>query len=381
MLPNLDADTLRDYRKTIRGSHSVTPAASVLSLGGKPLYSIRQHILDGKINIDSEADVVRSATLVVVDPDRDLAFDTDSPSDGALYADRMVRVSVDVLGPLLDEPIRVPLITGPIVKMSRDDALVTLEIQDPSRFGMGQAWRGRTYKKGTRKTAIIRDILTDYLGQSRMSIPQSTKRISRPLTIAPDDQPWLVAKKVAASMNRQLFFDGRGVAILRRWPDNRAWTFAADRPGATILTPPRVEPDFSTIRNAVAVKGAKPKGAKKAIQVRLTAGSRHPLNPKRLAPNGAGLYLVERIDDDSIRTRDDARDLARRILRDRLREATPALFDAVPAYHLDPGDLIGVETDTFETEARIRKTTIPITGAAQSIGYFKKTAPRRGRIR
>lgn len=59
-------------------------------------------ILDGEVQIDATADVTRSLNLTLHDPNHRLHFDAESPADGALFADRFIRVYYQVPLPTLE---------------------------------------------------------------------------------------------------------------------------------------------------------------------------------------------------------------------------------------------------------------------------------------
>src|SRR5690606_33235533 len=92
----LTSNERRAFEEALRSSHTRKIEVEVLNLDGKRLSTISSQLLDGQVNVDLDADVSRSLTLSFLDPAHALNFDTDSPDDGAVYADRMLRVRYGV---------------------------------------------------------------------------------------------------------------------------------------------------------------------------------------------------------------------------------------------------------------------------------------------
>ncbi|WP_036959117.1 hypothetical protein [Promicromonospora kroppenstedtii] len=85
---------------------------------------------------------------------------------------------------------------------------------------------------------------------------------------------------------------------------------------------------------------------------------------------GAPRYLVERVENASIRSHAAAKEYAERLLESRIREAVEVSFDALPVPHLDPDDMVSVQTPDFTLKFRLRKFAIPLApnGAPPTAG-------------
>jgi hypothetical protein len=135
------------------------------------------------------------------------------------------------------------------------------------------------------------------------------------------------------------------------------------------------------MKNLIWVKGGIPKGSKTAVSVYVAADKTHPLSPQRLGRNGVPRYLLEVIEDDTIRSKVEAEEKAGETLNDRLLQTVEVSFDAMPIPHLEPGDMVRIQTDEYSTSFRLREFSIPlVAGDSMSIGYVKNMAIRKGAV-
>jgi hypothetical protein len=360
------------------GDHSIRVRLDVLDTAMKPTGQVlTNRILDGQVNIDARAEVTRSGTMTLADPERTLSFDSDSPADGALYADRLIRVWYDVRSPG-GSWIEVPIITGPVVKFTRDGSRVTVEIQGKEALARGAAWRTKTYRKGTPKVDVIEDVMRKE-GERHFSLGHAASKMPGDRSLIPETVPWEFVQGIAASMGMQLFYDGFGRLVLRRPPGTSLWTFASGD-GGSVLSAPKVTFSTDTVRNAVRVVGKKPKGAKSKVRATAVAPANHPLSPRRLGRNGEGRYLAEFIDDSSIGSNAEATRVAKSRLDALLMQVVDVEFESLVIPHLDAGDVVTVKTDDFTMQTRLNNFTIPLVAAGRmSVGYNRRVKkPTRG---
>lgn len=378
MYPGLPA-ALPDWLRT---HHSMRVTAELLTLEMSPVSTISKRVLEGQVNVDANAsESTRSGTCVLLDPEHQLHFDSDSPADGALFADRLIRLHYGIRHPG-GKWVDVPILTGPVTKFDRDGARVNVEVQGKERLARGAAWRVKTYKKGTRKSAVIRDLL-EQTGERHFGFTADERnaKLGSNLTLHHESVPWEVAKKLALSMGLHLYYDGRGRCQLRGHPGTSLWTFN-DGDGGEVMTAPKVSFDISGVKNAVRVVGKKPKGAKTKVKGVAVADPQHPLSPARLGRNSEGLFLGEFIDDSSIGTDAEAHRVAEARLKTLLLELVDVAFDSRVIPHLDEGDLVTVKTSEFTMGTRLTKFSIPLTASGtMSVGYLKRIKPKRKRIR
>jgi hypothetical protein len=378
---------LRSYHRALVNDHTRSIRIEVLNLDGESLASITPTFLSGQVVINRRADIRRVLTLQFSDPGHALNFDSESPGDGVLYADRMLRVydTIRYVDPTDGQPHRVTCIpfTGPVVRFQRTGDIVDVEAHGKERLASGEMWRPLTIKKRTKKTDAIRTIMEDRAGESRFSFPTVATRMPKTRSLDRFASPWKHARRIARSMDRQLYYTGPGVLKLRELPSTPLFTFNTG-PHGEITSDVAISNDLDNLRNVVLVVGGKPKGAKRRVRAKAIAPPNHPLSPERLGRNGQPLFRVERIEDDSLRSRKECQRKANRVLEDRLRSVITAAFQSVPIPHLEEGDLIRVRTDGGVITTRFDEGVLPLHtegDASMRVGYIENTYPRRRRIR
>lgn len=376
----LSASELAAYHRALRTSHPIRVRVAVQNLSGDTLATITPRILSGQITVDMGAEVSRILEIEFLDPHRALNFDSDSPDDGALYADRMLRVLYSVWVEELGRYVTAIPFTGPITKFERTDDVVSVEAAGKETFALREAWRPLTIRKTTAKVDAIRTILEDRAGENRFDFPATSVNLPARAALHRHDQPWKRARRIASSMNRQLFYPGTGRATLRKWPGTPLFTF---REGDFILSP-TVSNTMDDFANVVEVIGGKPKGAKHRVRYVATAPAEHPLSPQKLGRNGVPSYVVHTIDNDHVRSVVEARRLAERVLRDRLRQNVEVACDVIPFPHLDDGDLVRFDMGSATITSRLRRWTLPLHvdgNPPMSVGWNRNTIIRKRRIR
>lgn len=388
----LNGSDFRDYLTHVLGSHNFTIIADVLETSGKPIESVRETLLDGQVNIQREGPIRRTCSLQFYDPDRRLHLDADSPLNTTLFLDRMVRVQHVVRVPGVGRVTATPFI-GPVTKVSRDGDVVTVECHDKAAFAV----RGRpplTVRKGQNSVAAIKRIMAA-TGETKFRLPEkNARRLKRPYSVGWSDEasPWIVASKIAESLNLQLAYSCDGYLTLRPVPQTPAVKF--DRTQVTV--PIQVDYDATQVWNAVRVQGTlkpkkKPKGKKQTdkqtktkvekVAATAVARARHPLSPDRLGRNGADRYLPKHVTDVEFRRQADAAELATRLLKQGLVQATAGVSTAtVPLFHLDDDDVVQVETDTTTMRLRFSEASIPLgVSGDMTIGNQRRVSVRRRR--
>lgn len=378
----LNAAGMRALRAAMRDTGGrIRTRVEALNLAGDPLADLTPYLLDGQRDIDATAEITRSAALTLHDPRRALPFDTDHPSATALYFDRMVRVVLEVLVDGAWQ--RIACFTGPVSHLNRDEAQVSIECVGKEALFLGAAWAPINLHKGMKKTDAIVRLLTEanpVYTETHLDIPDLDARLPHHMSLTREDKPWRVAQKIARSMSRQLFYDGRGVCRLRTRPQHVVLTFNG---GHEVLSAPQID-ESDTIVNAVAVVGAIPKGSKQHVRAHAVAPANHPLSPQRI-----GRYLLPDdavIQDDAIKTNAEAQSRADQELADGLRQGVDVSFDAIPSVValLDPDDLCHVATDAVSVTFRHQRSSLPfVAGEAATVGVHRKFnmrhAQRRGR--
>lgn len=369
--------------ETLVTSHDLRIDVFVLTLEGDRVGVLSDRLIEGQVNIDNTADVTRSANLTLYDPNSTITFDSDSPAESAMYLNSMIQIRYCVKSELLADWVRIPIFTGPIVSLSRDDDSVVVECQGKELLAMGSCWTVFNRPKGAYIVDVIRDILKTRTGESKFNFPDGIKsRLDKPFSISKEGTPWLSAKKLAQSINRQLYYDGAGVAQLRPTALNSPqWTFETGNDGSVLTTPSLA---FSTddIKNVVVVNGGAPKGASKKVSVTAMPVDAHPLSPKNLGRNGVGRYLVETINNAQIRSAARATEIADNRLSTLLRQEVNVTFEASPIPMLEEHDAVSLKTDDFTVDFNADTFTIPlISGSTMNMGFLDRNRTGANKFR
>lgn len=380
----ISASSLRSLNSYMTSSHDLRVVVQILDLNHKFISDVTPHFIDGQVNIDRSAEIVRSLTVSFFDPLHRMGLDAYSPSDGALFVDRMLAVYYIISPPGSDTEWVIPVFTGPITKLDRDWTTVSVECQGKEVLSLSPSWVAKTYKKGALKVSVIKDLL-QLTGETKFTLPTgTTSRTTTAIAVSNESKPWELAKNLAAGMGYQLFYNGRGVATMRPWPRTPSWTYYDEGTGASVMTKPQVGYDVSKLINAVIVQGVVVKGKKKSPLIyKKYAPKSHPLNPYALGRNGVGRFLFTTIKDDNINSVAEADAVASDTLERGLIEAVTASFDAYPIPHLEEGDVYRLDTGEFATTARLNQMAIPLSaGGKSTIGYLRNVSrPNKRTIR
>lgn len=389
--PGWTAAQKKTFHALLASHHRINVRLTVMDLAHNEISEVGDRLLDGQVTIDGTAAVSRGLQLELMDPTRSLHLDSKSPNDGAMFADRMIRVRYSVIDPTGQTRFTIPVFTGPIVSLDRSGVAIGITCLGKEHLGMSPAWNSRTFKKGTQVTDVIRAILRDVIGENKYKIPDLKAKLPRNVSVGGDRLPWVVAKKLAQSIGYQLFYDGYGVARMRKRSRSSVFTFREDA-GGTVKTEPEAGFDIDNLVNAVEVFGKKPESkagttAKKQPHARVVAGRSHPLSPWSLGGNGESgqrkpRYIPVVIEDDSITTDKEALALAKERLEQGLLESVEVKFDTLTIPHLQEWDTVRVQTEQVTTNFALKQFAIPLTAAAQmSVGYVRNVKPNKSVIR
>jgi hypothetical protein len=380
---DLSSRDRRLFEQSLATNHEVKITVALLDLDHNYLANLSSKLVDGQVNIDGDAAVTRSASLTILDPTGIIDVDSNNPNDAAMFADRMIKITYSVRSDLLPTWTDVPIFCGPVSSFARDESVVTIEAQGKEALFLPPtvAWHSASYRKGQQVAYITKDILSDR-GETRFQWPSWTLRATRDWNITRESNIWQFCKNVKGPQkDRQLFYDGRGYAVLRTTPraGHPCFTFGEN----LILSKPKITFDTSAIRNTVLVMGAIPtaKGAKQ-IAAYAFAPHNHPLSPWRLGRNGKANVMLEKVEDGSILTVSAAKQRAQDVLDSVLLEQVKAEFTCIPVPHLQEEDVITLSTGEFTVYQRIKQATIPLkVGADMTVGYTARRSVNVGRIR
>jgi hypothetical protein len=354
----------------------------ILDLNHNYLADVSRLLIGGQVNKSFWDIVTSGATLELMDPDNQVGFDTVNPSEGAIYADRMIRIVYSVFSPLLPRWVDVPLFCGPVVKVSRDDAILSLECQGKESLYVApeMAWAPRVYPKGTRLTSCIKELLGVRGGETRFDLPEWDRTIKKDYTLLTETPIWDMARKLVGSrLIHQLFYDGRGYLRLRNGPTAPIFTFTEDH----LTSVPKLAFDSAAIRNTVRVLGGTPTGTTSQITANAHLPASDPSSSTSLGrklTNGTLVkrYLVELIEDGDIGSKDEAQTEANETLDSLDLQNITFDFDSFPIPHLEQGDVFAATTRDFARNLRAKEFSIPLIGGnSQSNGTYRRLVPTR----
>lgn len=386
MPAGLSAATLKAYQAALAKHHEIDVQITIQDLSGNSLANVSSLLLDGQVNVDADADITRTATITLLDPNRSLPFDSTSPADGALYLDRMIHINYGVL--VNGSWVRVPVFTGPVSKLDRSDATINVEAQGKETLAAGGVWAPIALHTGIRKTSAIVSLMQSRAGETRFSIPDLASMLGGPISLGRADPSWPTALRIAKSLNRQLFYDGEGYCRLRTFPATTTFTFTEQ----LVLSRPQISYSTDDLANTVIVHGGAQKGpgtvgangaqpmAMAAINATAVAASSHPLSPTRLGRNGVPRHLIKVVEDTSIINTAPAVALANSTLAASLLQAVDASFETLPIPHLEPLDACTLNSQAGVTKFALRKFSLPlVAGPNMTVGFLKNLAvkPRR----
>lgn len=388
----MSSATLEAFQSTLTMHHEIQVTVTIQNLNGDSLADVSGRLADGQVNVDATADVTRTCTVTLLDPDRALPFDSTAPTDAALFLDRMIHVVYGVL--VNGSWVRIPVFTGPVTKLSRSDTSVNVEAQGKEALSMGAIWFPMTLPKGMPKNTALSKLLRDHGGETQFSIPGSLARLSGPLSIPRSGRPWDFAQRIARSMNQQLYYSGDGVCRMRNFPGTTLFTFTDQGDHPSVLSRPQISYSLDDLANIVDVTGRQPngpatvKGGTEAVMAAAhytaVAPASHPLSPFKLGRNGVSRYLLGPngpIQDDTVGTIGEAKDLATLRLAQSLLQAVDASFEAIPIPHLDPFDMCTLASTSASTTFAMQKYSLPlVTGPNMTVGFTRNLATRPRKI-
>lgn len=372
----LSSAELRKLRTLLVNHHRIEVSVQLLDLSHRYLGDVTDRLLGGQVDVDADADgATRSCTMDLLDPKGELHLDGNSPDDGSIYFNRMVKIVFTVVSVDRQSRYRIPIFVGPLSKVDRNGPVVTISATGKEKLAMSTLWKGKSYKAGAKKTDIIKNILVELANEQKYSIPTFDAKIPKKMVIGGEETAWSLARKLALSMSKQLFYDGRGVAILRSKSSKSIYTFRAS---TDVLSNVTASFDAESVINCVQVIGGKPKKAKKKITYRVVAPRSHVLSPYNMGRWGKPRYLPEVIEDDGIRSKAEARRVAKARLKAALVEQVEVAFDSLPIPFLEEGDWCRVVSNQYTGSFRMAKFSIPLTAeGAMSVGYLKRVTPSK----
>lgn len=371
----LTASQQLDLLGLLYSHHTINITVRLLDTSHRYYEDLSDRFVDGTVTIDADAtEADRALDLVLYDPLAQIQLDPDSPSPSSVFITHMISIIYSVGAPDGSRVYNIPVFCGPIDDVDRTGPILSLKCLGKEVLASDTFWWARTFNPGADKSNIIRSLLVE-TGELKLDLGTKTGQITRVLSLARGEaKAWPEAKALAKSLSCTLFFDGRGVAVMRPIDQvTRHWFNETN-----IKSAPQVGYDLKSASNAVEVLGAIPKGSKRALIRRKVAPDSHPLSPKRLARNGHDRIINPIfINDTDLHYQYQVDALANRTLDDALLEATEATVEVMPNPLLEPYDIGEIDWGNTQVKTRIIKATLPLRNTGSStIGYLKRTTTK-----
>lgn len=221
-------------------------------------------------------------------------------------------------------------------------------------------------EEGTNYASAIQNLVEDRMPGIVTNFA-STERTAPRLFFGEQGQndPWQDAQDLATAIGYELYFDPRGICVLRPEPDpdihEAQWTFE-DEAHPTIVTLSRRVSDADTYNKVI----AQGEGSSNDVPVQAIAIDDDPASPTYyLGPYGTVTYTFRSA---MITTAEQAQDAADALLV-RIKGITESVeLSAVPMPALEPGDVVAVDRERSKLEGRflIDAMSIPL-GAAETM--------------
>lgn len=354
--------------------HIIRMAVLVQTLQEQYTVDLSPYLMAGQINIRSKEQVTRSADLTIFDPFRRIQLDPNDPSKISIGMADLVKIVYVVTDPVTKESFNIPVFCGPVDDVQRDATTLKITCVGKESLAIGNSYVGKIYKKGTKKTDVIKHILRNVIGENRYQVPDLKAKLPADWRLSQGDIPWDQAKRLASSLGYQLFYDGRGVCRMRVPGGKAVHTFD----NYWVSDSPDIDWSTDGVINTVIVKGGKPKKAKKNVSYTAIAAASHALSPQRLGRNGIPRHLYTVIENSGLLSVAECKTLAVQTLNRGLVLGFQAQWDGLPMPLLEEGDMVHISAHGLNATVALNDFSIPLVIGTASYGYNRNVGARGG---
>lgn len=347
------------YTRALAKSHEVRVTVSLLGLDHSSIMVLPNVIVDGQVDVrvsdkeDDDDTISRTLLVTVLDPSRELALDSGSPSEGSIFYDKMLSVTYSVYVREIKLWVDVPIFTGPVIQLSRNGDLVDIEAHSKEHFVLGAAWDSYTVKKGTNKGSAIKDLLKRFGELDHfIDIGIITDTVKENQSLGREDSAWPLVRKFVRSLDKVAFYDGRGYFRLISRPEKPVFEVRSGENGI-MLGKPSVDYTIDNLVNAAEVTGGTPKKAKKPVVGVYEAPKGHPLSRYSLGRNGKTYTRVATESDSDLKTKAKCVERAKKLVDESLLQSVMVKVDCLLVPHLEPWDLVRITDDEFSLDMRL----------------------------
>lgn len=336
--------------------------------------TIVSRVTSGTVTADLKGEPSgRICELTAVDPGRSLRFDPDSAGTPIHRSHELQVTDWRLIPDLGWVPCDVHV--GPMIDYDRSEGEVRIVAHGRDVLARGARWAAKTWPKKTRKTVIIRGLLSG-TGATYLVIPNLPRTTPERTTVDKYDISWQRAEKMASSMDKQLLADNRGRYVMRSWPTRPCIHFGATTPGrpGALLKSPAWNPNEGG-PNTFIVLGKKTKG-KNRIRAVESLPPNHDMSPHELRQEGVPFRRIRKTENAHIKTEKEAHQKARRQRDAELKTAVEISAEVMPIPNLWEGDMASLDTDFGRVKSRLRSLVLPLDenpeGTPMQIGQMKR---------
>lgn len=361
----LDEDEMDAYHRGLARTHWRRIEVEVTTLNGDTVAHLTPEVVGGEVLVDAEAgDEVTSRILTMsfLNPGR-AVFEPESSTDVPLHRRYALEVTDCRLIPELGRWVDCPVFNGPIWDFDRDGALVRIVGHGWERQAFCVKWNPETFRKGEKKTDILKALLREAGFNQLGGIPDLKATLPERLTLTKRDLLWPAAVKVAKSMDRHLFFDAAGRPRLRKLPDAAAFTFDERH----LMGEPLVDRQSEGTPNVFEVVGAKPKGAKRRVRDVRELDPSHPNSKESLALHDQPYRVLVHEENRAVKTQAEAEARAKRLREKAERGMTDTQVDVLPFPHFEELDLAAIRDSVGAEHIRLNRFTLPLSQEASPL--------------
>ena len=321
-------------------------------------FGATNRVLSGsEVTFDVKRTPRRILTLNLLDPRGEVSWTPNS---------RVVQVIDSRYVSELGEWVDVEVFTGIIQPEStRTGASLRLVAHGMEVQAMGALWKRRVFRKKRRKTWIIKELLGE-VGEIHLGgIPDLDRTTRRRIVVGPHDAVWPKVKRIAASMNYVVFYDGRARPIMRKRGGRPVLTIdgapvKGNRPFFPALLSDMEVGEEGEQPNTFEVSGKDPTGPTKPPRAVVKLPPAHPNSPRSRARNGKHFHEVRSEEREHAKTKAECREIARRWRREAMKETKTFGFECLPIPHLEEYDAVRVRTRFGNFTVRMREWTLPL---------------------
>jgi hypothetical protein len=396
MLPRLSGRRLDDYFDALRNSHEIRVRCEVWDYDDnlvKRFDSTELPIVGGQVDVDLDQAIQRQLNIEFARTPETGTEPTDPKS--ALSADKMLRVEYGVFTDWTDGSesswVYVPVFHGPITRVKRNDATVSVEAQSkeafllpPSRLNRSSIpnEEGEDDHKITSYYAgdLIKSIARRH-GERWLRVPRTDRKLPEDHKMfdkaTQETGAWPLMQSLAGA--QQLFYDASGHLVMRSQRRRSPVYVFNDGENGEVLSVPTIEFDRTLFRNSIELKAFQKKRGKEKENPRLRVVAHlergHPLSAQSLSRNGEPQELLLVVETENVyaNARDATKD-AKTMLDRAAYNAIDVQFDALPMPFLEPGDLLALDVKGLpRREFVARKFSLPLTPASMPLGYNRRT--------